>query len=163
MVSLFSTSTHVYINTHIHTHTHKHMDTNINHLPHSHCMCVIMNVVFRSTSGECGRPFDVKVIWFKYTFFSASFFPSYHDSATLMAGMEGAATFVRHSILYISVHMWYLNSMGSLHSPRPGYFSYCFVVSQLSFVVYCKPSLSSFICQVSLKKENCAGIMIGTN
>ena len=46
-------------------------------------------------------------------FFSASFFPSYHDSATLMAGMEGAATFVRRSILDISVHMWYLNSMGS--------------------------------------------------
>ena len=42
-------------------------------------------------------------------FFSASFFPSYHDSATLMAGMEGAATFVRRSILDISVHMWYLN------------------------------------------------------
>ena len=41
-----------------------------------------------------------------------------------MAGMEGAATFVRRSILDISVHMWYLNSMGSLHSPRPGYSSY---------------------------------------
>ena len=57
-------------------------------------------------------------------FFTASFFPSYHDSATLMAAMEGAATFVRRSILNISVHMRNLNSMGSLHSPRPGYFSY---------------------------------------
>ena len=66
-------------------------------------------MVFLSTSGECDKPFDAKVIWFKYTFFFASFFPSYHDSATLMAGMEGAATFVRRSILDISVHMWYLN------------------------------------------------------
>ena len=105
-------------------------------------MCAIMNVVFRSTSGECGRPFDVKVM-VQIHFFSASFFPSYHDSATLMAGMEGAATFVRHSILDISVHMWYLNSMGSLHSPRPGYFSYklCGQPAELC----------------------CAGIMIGTN
>ena len=54
--------------------THTNMDTNINHLPHSHCMCGIMNVVFRSTSVECGRPFDVKVIWFKYTFILLPFF-----------------------------------------------------------------------------------------
>ena len=67
-------------------------------------------MVCRSTSGECGKPFDVKVIaMVQIHFFSAFFFPSYHDSATLMAGMEGAATFVRRSILDISVRMWNLN------------------------------------------------------
>ena len=75
-------------------------------------MCGIVNVVFQS-SGECGRPFDVKVIWFKYTFFLLSFFLPIMILPLMagmeMAGMEGAATFVRHSILDISVHMWYLN------------------------------------------------------
>ena len=108
MVSLFSTSTHTHVNINTHyTYTHTHTP-NINHLPHSHCMCGIMNVVFRSTSGECDKPFDVKVM-VQIHFFSASFFPSYHDSATLMAGMEGAATFVRRSILDVSMRMWYLN------------------------------------------------------
>ena len=68
-------------------------------------------MVFQSTSGECGKPFDVKVmIWFKYTFFLASllnFFPIV--IVPLIAGMEGAATFSRGSILDISVRMWYLN------------------------------------------------------
>ena len=41
-------------------------------------------------------------------FFSASF-PLPIMTVPLMAGMEGAATFVRHSILDISVHMWYLD------------------------------------------------------
>ena len=107
LVCLVQAHTHVYINIHI-IHTHKHMDTNINHLPHSHCMCGIMNVVCRSTSGECGKPFDVKVIWFKYTFFLLPFFLPIMI-VPLMAGMEGAATFVRRSILDISVRMWYLN------------------------------------------------------
>ena len=94
-------------------------------------------------------------------FFSASFFPSYHDSATLMAGMEGAATFVRHSIYPCTCGI----SILWVHFTLPDLviLATSFVVSQLSFVVYCKPSLSSYICRVSLKKENCAGIMIGTN
>ena len=67
-----------------------------------------------------------------------------------MAGMEGDATFVRRTILYISVHMWYLNSMSSLHSLRPGYFSYklCGQPAELCGVLQ-----SSFICRASLKKE----------
>ena len=82
-----------------------------------------------------------------------------------MAGMEGAATFVRSSILDISVHMWYSIDVLWAHFTLPDLviLATSFVVSQLSFVVFCKPSLSSFICRVSLKKENCAGIMIGTN
>ena len=137
------------------------MDTNINHLPHSHCMCGIMNVVFRSTSGECGRPFDVKVIWFKYTFFLLLFFLPIMIVPLSWLGwrMEGAATFVRHSILDISVHMWYLNSMGSLHSPRPGYFSYklCGQPAELCGVLQTfirQFYLSSFVKKRKLCRDN---------
>ena len=100
---------------------------------------------------------DVKVIWFKYTFFLLPFFLPIMI-APLMAGIEGATTFVRRSILDISVHMWYLNSMGSLHSPRPGYFSYKFCGQPAELCGVLQTFISSFICRVSLKKENCAGL-----
>ena len=72
-----------------------------------------------STSGECGKPFDVKVIaMVQIHFFSAFFFPSYHDSATLMVGMELWAHFTLPDLVILATS---------------------FVVSQLSFVVFCKP------------------------
>ena len=76
-----------------------------------------------------------------------------------MAGMEGAATFVRHSILDISVHMWYLNSMDSLHSSRPGYFSYklCGQTAELCGVLqtFIKQFyLSSFVKKRKLCRDN---------
>ena len=76
-------------------------------------------------------------------------------------GWRGAATFVRRSILDISVSMWYLNccSMGSLHSPRPSYFSYklCGQPAELCGVLqtFIKQFyLSSFVKKRKLCRDN---------
>ena len=103
------------------------METNINHLPHSHCMCGILNVVFRSTSDECGKPFDMKVIWLVHIhFFSASFFFSYR-----WLGWRGLPHLSGVPLCGISIDVLWVHFT----------LTTSFVVSQLSFVVFCKPHL----------------------
>ena len=140
------THTHVYINTHIHTHTHKHMDKNINHLSHSHCMREILNVVFRSTSGECGKPFDVKVM-VQIHFFSASFFSPYLDSAT--HGWYGGGCHICQGfpIRYIRAHVVsQLMFYGLTSLSQTWLFSYklCDQPAELCGVLQTSPRLPSF-------------------
>ena len=96
-------------------------------------------MVFRSTSGECGKPFDMKVIWLVHIhFFSASFFS--HIIGWDGGGCHNCQGF---HIRYIHAHVVSQIDVLWAHFTLPDLviLATSFVVSQLSFVVFCRPHL----------------------